>query len=459
MSATPPAFIGAADYGMDEAKTDGTNTTALNNAIAAAQAQGGGVVVLPPGTYTITGTISVTASGITLQGANQHASVLQFNNGSSDCLVVGGQPGSVYGVLIAQMTLRGAGKTGGDLLHATNISNMTVRDVTMSDGYNGFYHEISNNVLLNNVNINLSQPGASYGIKWYSAAGEATPSHVTTLDGVIVNCNLTGADGMIVDGYCHTLRVKCMGILRSNRGLYIRNTQGSDAYFPQFMFCDDLEIDGVQAQALRIEAGRQFHFNNSDFFNNYAGGGSDTDCIYIVADAAASVTSAIWFTSCRVSAAQQRGIYSEAKNLTLAGCYIGNNSLAGAGAHPAIELGGSGTSASVGNRFTGCLIGANFGDIPSQSYGVVAHPDVRRVSIIGCDFAHCVTGAILDNTDFPGNVAWRGCFDISGAPLPDNVAILPRDPANPPEGALWENLRRANLKVQIQGTARTIPTP
>lgn len=195
---------------MDPARTD---TTSLNNAIAAAPAQGGGVVVIPPGTYTITGTIGVTASGITLQGANQHATVLQFNNGSSDCLVVGGQPSSVYGVLISQMTLKGDGKTGGDLL--------------------------------NNVNINLSQPGGSYGIKWYSAAGEATPSHVTTLDGVIINCNLTGADGMIVDGYCHTLRVKCMGVLYSNHGLYIQDTQKSDAYFPQFMFCDDLEIDGV----------------------------------------------------------------------------------------------------------------------------------------------------------------------------------------------------------------------
>lgn len=452
MSTAPPAFIGAADHGMDPARTDSINTTSLNNAIAAAQAQGGGVVVIPPGTYTITGTINIAASGITLQGANQHATVLQFNNGSSDCLVVGRQPSSVYGVLISQMTLKGEGKTGGDLLHASNISNMTVRDVTMSDGYNGFYHEISNNVLLNNVNINLSQPGGSYGIKWYSAAGESTPSHVTTLDSVIVNCNLTGADGMIIDGYCHTLRVKCMGILRSNHGLCIRNTQNSDSYFPQFMFCDDLEIDGVQTQALRIEAGRQFHFNNSDFFNNCSEGGSDTDCVHITADGTASVTSALWFTSCRIAAAQHRGIYSEATNLTLASCYIGSNSLAGAGSYPGIELGGT----SVGNRFTGCLIGANFGDVPSQGYGVVAHPGVRRVSIIGCDFAHCITGAILDNTDFPGNIAWRGCFDINGAPLPDNMAILPRDPSDPPEGALWENLRRADVKVQINGTIRTI---
>lgn len=452
MSTAPPAFIGAADHGMDPARTDSINTTSLNNAIAAAQAQGGGVVVIPPGTYTITGTINIAASGITLQGANQHATVLQFNNGSSDCLVVGRQPSSVYGVLISQMTLKGEGKTGGDLLHASNISNMTVRDVTMSDGYNGFYHETSNNVLLNNVNINLSQPGGSYGIKWYSAAEESTPSHVTTLDSVIVNCNLTGADGMIIDGYCHTLRVKCMGILRSNHGLCIRNTQNSDSYFPQFMFCDDLEIDGVQTQALRIEAGRQFHFNNSDFFNNCSEGGSDTDCVHITADGTASVTSALWFTSCRIAAAQHRGIYSEATNLTLASCYIGSNSLAGAGSYPGIELGGT----SVGNRFTGCLIGANFGDVPSQSYGVVAHPDVRRVSIIGCDFAHCIIGAILDNTDFPGNIAWRGCFDINGAPLPDNMAILPRDPSDPPEGALWENLRRADVKVQINGTIRTI---
>src|SRR5579859_5141341 len=247
---------------------------------------------------------------------------------------------------------------------------------------------------------------------------------------------------------------QCMGILRSNHGLYIQNTQNSDSYFPQFMFCDDLEIDGVQTQALRIEAGRQFHFNNSDFFNNCSEGGGDTDCVYIAADGTASVTSAIWFTSCRIAAAKHRGIYSEAANLTLANCYIGNNSLAGAGNYPAIELGG----ASVGNRLTGCLIGANFGDLPLQNYGVVAQPDVRRVAIIGCDFAHCVNGAILDNTDYRGNVTWRGCFDINGAPLPDNMAILPRDPSDPPEGAVWENVRRAAVKVHMSGTTRTIAT-
>ncbi len=216
----------------------------------------------------------------------------------------------------------------------------------------------------------------------------------------------------------------------------------------------------VQTQSpARIEAGRQFHFNNSDFFNNYLGGGSDTDCIYIAADGAASVTSAIWFTSCRIAAARHRGIYSEGKNLTLANCYIGNNSLAGAGSYPAIELGGSGTNGgSVGSRFTGCLIGANYGDFPSQSYGVVAQSEIHRVAIIGCDFAHCATGAILDNTDYPGAVAWRGCFDIDGAPLPDNMAILPRDPSDPPEGTLWENVRRATAKIQIKGSARTIAT-
>jgi len=455
--APPPAFLSAADHGLDPAKTDATNTTALNEAIDAAQAQGGGIVMIPPGTYMITGTISVTASGVTLQGANQQATVLQFNNGSSNCVVIGGQTSIVYGVHIAQMTLKGDSKTGGDLLHATNIGNMIIRDVTMVDGYNGFYHDTSNNVLLSNVNINLSQPGGSYGIKWYSTADEATPSHVTTLDSVIVNCNLTGADGMIVDGYCHTLRIKSMGILRSNHGLCIRNTQQSDRYFPQFLFCDNLEVDGVQAQALRIDGGRQFRFNNSDFFNHYIEDASDTDCIHITADANASVTSAIWFSSCRIAGAQQRGLYSECKNLTIANCYIGNNSRAGLGRHPAIELGGSGVNGvSLSTRIIGCAIGANFGDYGNQSYGVVANALVSRVAILGCDFGHCTVAAIVDNTGGHGNIAWRGCFDINGSALPDNMAVVAVDPAHPPEGSLWENRAGGAAKVALRGNTVTI---
>ena len=459
MSTPPPIFIWAADHGMDPTVTDNANTTALNNAINAAQTQGGAIVMIPPGTYTIRDTIWITTSGVTLQGANQHATVLKFANGSGDCLVVGGQARSVYGVTITQMTLRGEGKTGGDLLRATNVANMIVRDVTMSDAYNGFYQEVSNNVLLNNVNINLSQPGGSYGIKWYSTARESSPSHVTTLDGVIINCHQTGADGVVVDGYCHTLRVKNVGILGSNHGLYIRNTQQSENYFPQFVFCDDLEVDGVLTQALRIEGGRQFHFNNSDFFNHYMEGGSDTDCIYIAADGTASVTSAIWFTSCRIGGAQHRGLYSECKNLTIANCYIGNNSRSGPGHYPAVELGGSGPNGvSLATRLTGCAIGANFGDFGNQSYGVVAGAEVQRVIIMGCDFGHCLTGAILDSTGAWGNIAWRGCFDIGGMPLPDNMALLVADPPSPPQGALWANTHSGAAKVKLKRVTRTIAT-
>ena len=45
--APPPAFLSAADHGLDPAKTDATNTTALNEAIDAAQAHVKGVVTTP----------------------------------------------------------------------------------------------------------------------------------------------------------------------------------------------------------------------------------------------------------------------------------------------------------------------------------------------------------------------------------------------------------------------------
>jgi Pectate lyase superfamily protein len=70
------------DYG---AVCDGTTNdlAAVNNAVAAAVATGGGTVFFPPGTTLINGTISITGSNVRLLGAGVGASIVKMAAGAS----------------------------------------------------------------------------------------------------------------------------------------------------------------------------------------------------------------------------------------------------------------------------------------------------------------------------------------------------------------------------------------
>ena len=61
------------------AKGDGTtdDTTAINNAIGAAQTAGGGIVFLPTGTYLISSALALTGNGIILAGAGRSATTIK----------------------------------------------------------------------------------------------------------------------------------------------------------------------------------------------------------------------------------------------------------------------------------------------------------------------------------------------------------------------------------------------
>jgi len=207
-----------------------------------------------------------------------------------------------------------------------------------------------------------------------------------------------------------------------------------------------------------VEGGRHLRFVNCDFFNNFSGGGSDTNCIHILADGLASVTTAMWFTACRISGAQQSGIYCEAKNVDISACYIGDNSLSGMGVYPGIALGNSAlpNGAATSITVSAGQNGAIFGDIGRQNYGITAVAGVTRVTVDGVDFSNCVTGAILDNTGGLGNVMWHGCIDINGVQLPDRLPILPADSALATEGIIYENATTHALRVYVNGALKTV---
>lgn len=82
------------DYGV-RGDGLGSDTVAIQAALDAAHSKGGGIVFVPAGVYNLTSTLTV-AAGVTLQGENQGASILQVTGASSfDVVRVIGYGGSV----------------------------------------------------------------------------------------------------------------------------------------------------------------------------------------------------------------------------------------------------------------------------------------------------------------------------------------------------------------------------
>ena len=433
------------------------DTAAIQATINFVQSRPSGIVFIPSGAYLLNGTLAITSSGLILQGESEYGTVLNFANGAADCIQMGAQPAAIQGVMIRDMSLHGVGKTGGWMINASVFSNAEFSDINITGAKNGIQVAQLNNVLIQNTVVILQVAGGYAGIAWVSPATALGRSDLLTIRDTVVQCSGLGANGIYVNGMCQTLRISNCGIIHSSTGLLIANSAASATYYPAFIFCDDLEIDGVDVTALQISGGREMHFVNCDFFNA-GGNGADYDCVTIFADGSASVTNAIWFSGCRIAGARQRGVYCEAKQVDFTGCYIGDNSVAGSNLWPGVQLGNNGgaNGAAVGVSFVGGRIGNVFGDLTNQNYGVVVPAGCSRINIAGVDFSSNVTGAILDNTGGPGNITSAACSDINGSPLPMRLPVVSVAPTVAVEGLMWVNVTTHTLNIFLNGVARTV---
>jgi hypothetical protein len=437
----------------------GDQTGSIQAAINWVAGDGGGVVRVPPGSYRLTGTLAISTSKVRLVGDSMYGCVFTFDNvAGADCIRVGFQATAVSDVVVSSLTLQGGvGKTGGSGVNASRIAYCQFNNLNVQSVPNGISVAILNNVWIDTCQVVCSTAGFAC-INWTSPANATDRSDVLTITDTVVNAQGNGQIGLHIDGNCQTLRVNRLGIVHCNYGLQVENSAASNTYYPQFIYCDDMEIDAVDHIGMHLKAGRQMHFVNTTVFN--AGGGANTAALYIGSDGGHSVTNYITFTNCAFAGANQQGVLCYAREVDFVNCYIGDNSVAGSNLYDGVSLGDEGTGAgpagSIG--FVGGSIGAVFGDLTNQRYGISVATGCTGITVVGVDFTSCVTAAISDGSGGFGNVSWQGCLGINRSPLPDRLQQVAADPsgANLIEGMVWENVTTFALKVCLNGAVKTV---
>jgi hypothetical protein len=397
----------AEQYGARcDAATD--DTAAIERSIEAAQKAGGGIVHIPIGTCLIKGALRITRGNIWMRGEGR-GSRLVFANGAADGIAIGGQPTQIYGVEISNVTLDASGKTGGATVSMKNVAQSRLSDLLIDHAWEGFYAQRTNDIELDRVLIVASQTGTPFALKWYSPPDNAQRSDALILRDVTIQMNYSGGDCLVWDGMTQTLRGFGVALLGCAYGLHIENTARSKSYYPAFGMFNDLEIDGVTREAVRIEGGGAFYFTGCELTNDNPKG---TNVMEVLPDRAGSLTRGIFITGSSLHDAQNSAAIINARDVHITGSAFFDVSKAGNGVSPAVIIGDHAERVSI----VGSALGYAFAQGFHPSYGVRIERGADHVLLAQDDFSYARSAAVENLTS--GVVQILGGFNQNGQSIP-----------------------------------------
>lgn len=373
-----PSWVNVKDYGAvgDGGGNDGP---AIRDAINASKH-----VWFPPGTYRVTDAslASLTAashSGTTLMGSGIEATILNFDNGSNDCIKADGTnsgAGQFNGFRISSMSLKSTNKTGGRMV-AVSYAYKVLLDNLYLETWTGIEAYVTNNFDLMHVNIQSVTGGGSAPISYYGPAGQAplncyglfwhAPSDGTYRSDALRAINFTvqasysGADGILWDGAASTFDAFQCTVLECDYGLRVRNTGASGTNYPQFGEFHNFNVDGAMTQGVRIEAGQGFRFigcNLSNTSGSVGQGNADTNALFVTHDEPNSYTRNLVFEGCTISNCRQDTANIAARNVRMHGCAIYDGSKQAANTYNGITVAAEAEDVLISANGVG-LYGAN----------------------------------------------------------------------------------------------------
>ncbi|MDE2429547.1 MAG: hypothetical protein KGM99_12510 [Burkholderiales bacterium] len=330
-------IVNVKDFGaVGDGSTD--DTAAINAAITAVSSAGG-TVLLGAATYRVTGTI-IQKNGVTLCGYGPRATILNFANGTLDCITATGSAGNyLYGIFIRDLQMTFSGKTGGRAVFWTYVANSALDNVEINGSYTGIDIYIANTVSLNRVRIVTVT--SSYALRWRAPTDGSARSDVLNLSDVVLNPGWGAVDGIVWSGLAQTMNMCNVAVLQARYGLAIKATPASFPNVPAFLEAINFQVEGASQQSVRIECGSQYHFFDCGLLNRYGTtgqGSADDYAVAIYGDVADSITNGIKFIGCHIGDCAKSTIYTEARGVIVSACSLVNGGRLAANTYPAVQV-------------------------------------------------------------------------------------------------------------------------
>jgi hypothetical protein len=366
------------------AKGDGitNDTAAIQAAIDACEAAGGGIVWFPLGRYKTTNSLRVKFSNVVLMGVGNGSVITPVGSFDTVSFQSGTAATYIYNDRVIDLLFDETGKTGGRLMYGSYVANFILERVHGANGHNGLEFNNFNNVDLHNIRVTDYQGGAGAAyVRLTGGIAGAGRSDVANLFRAVFGGERSsfGMKGIDVDGWVHTVNGWAVHFVTIGaEGLHARNTV-SALDIPSFFTFDDLECDFPELECVRLDVGQRMNFNNLQLHGSKSRAG-----IYI-SDGVKTST----FTGGFVSGSCQAGIAIAGQNVTVTGMQFLSNSSGAKGAYPGIIVGFS----SKGVTVTGCRSGdaatSNY-----QSYGCQVDTGADDFVITGNNFRNNINAGV-----------------------------------------------------------------
>ncbi|HVX42611.1 MAG TPA: glycosyl hydrolase family 28-related protein [Mycobacteriales bacterium] len=375
------------DFGAQgDGATD--DTAAIQAAIAAAADAGGGIVLLPAGTYAIGGTLQIRSSNIGIQGVGM-ASQLMATAADGDMIYAGRDESgpAVQNVFFEHFAMRAsAPKTSGAAIFCEFAERFRIHDVkaapqeVASNLYDGFVFRYYDTCVISAVSITAAhtglmfygRPDQSYGAGLWLNGGSR-----------VLGCET----GVHIAGSSGGIAFEDVDIIGNDTNVRL-DTSGSGTINREIFF-DQCWIDSAGHTGVEIMGGAVavLHFNNTWVASSglKTQGHPDGSNIHAHPDSIGNPVSVI-VDGCRIFNANGSGLIAESGAWTITGCDV--------------EFNGKGTNGGYGILLTGrsvsdVIISAN--NIRNNGWPVDADPRPLGEGVhieSGVD-AYVVTGNII----------------------------------------------------------------
>jgi hypothetical protein len=379
-------FIPQSEHAAIRARTSTLNVTAYFQAAL----NTGYNVWAPSGRYNVT-TLSMVSPGQKLfgDGVSTSGTRLVFSSGALDALTIGVVGTQVEGFCVRDLYMDMGACTGGDAIKATQVKYFILDNVTIDTPYQGVEFVGGLNIVIRDVVIRHVRSG--FAIK--ASGTDAVACNIITIWNF--NCSPVSevasgrATGILVDGNVNTIDMYSVGCIHMGRGLHVRNTVGA-TNLCQFINSHSFQADYPEYEAIRIEVGEEFFFQNY-----YTHGSALADGIYIAPGVGSVGFGFGWVTGHALN-----GMNLNGNAVMVNGSVISRNSLSVSNTYDGILVG----ALSNGTVITNSMIGRHGALTGIQRYGVNLAAGATQVLISSNNMDGNVTGDIHDGGSVYGTL-------------------------------------------------------
>jgi len=346
------------------------DTTAIQSALDAATAAGGGIVFFPEGTYLITDTLTNGVQNIIICGVGLSSTIKQTIDTKHGINV-----GEHNGVVIRDLRILTSGYvvSAGNGIHSDMAGNLLIYNVVCQDFYNGFYIDTRTLVTQSQVYLVNCNAFSNQAIGFYINKGtDVVLSKCRGLSSGSHGAYIYECSGLIVDA--------CLFLSNTGSGIMFDGVATND-----WNFINHTISDGNTAKGYYLTNLKGLQISNS-----WAGTNNEEGFLFL------TTADDVIVSNCQARNNGTHGIQvNGSTNITFNNCISVNNKRLGAGTGAGFAV----TSSADKIKIIGCTA---YKDLYTQDYGIqtgigVTNSNISDNTVYGNDVAQMDIGSYAGN--------------------------------------------------------------